>query len=306
MFDFELMRRLSTAAAVSEAEVEQLRQNRDERNETSRSFEGLDGATPESTGLSPEEIAALISPEARDIVIGFEVGNRQLYEAKYIEPEWPKGASGVTIGIGYDIGYHTKDELAKHWAGLISDTDIQRLMRAVGVKGANAGAIISDFRGIRVPWDAAIAAYERSTMPKYGALVLKAFPNSAELKGHCFGALFSLVFNRGASMDGDRRREMRNIRDYCAARNFTEVPDEFRAMKRLWEGQGLPGLLKRREAEALLFERGLEQLSSRARRALAYRLRRCRIQVLLMATASTPTRTKSRRSSRRPRLSGMK
>lgn len=214
MFDLELMRRLSAVAAISDAEVEQLRQNRETTDEAGN-LKSLSGATPESIGLSPAEISALISPEARDFVIQYEVGSRQLYEKKYIEPEWPKGASGVTIGIGYDVGYNTAAEVKAHWDGLISQDDIQRLLRAVGVKGAKAGAIISDFRGIRVPWDAAIAAYERTTMPKNGALVLGAFPNAAELPGHSFGALFSLVFNRGAAMDGDRRLEMRNIRDAC-------------------------------------------------------------------------------------------
>jgi hypothetical protein len=259
MFDLELMRRLSAAAAVSGAEVDQLRANRERDSDNGSGFEGVSPESPESVALSDADVAALISPEARDIVIGFEVSDRATYERKYFHPEWPKGDSGITIGIGYDVGYVSKDELAKHWGGLISDAEIQRLGRAVGVKGAHAQAILSDFRSVSVPWDAAIAAYERSTMPKFGRLVLRAFPGAIERPGHCFGALFSLVFNRGASLDGERRREMRNIRDACAARSFDKVPGEIRAMKRLWESTGLTGLLKRREAEALLFARGLEQ-----------------------------------------------
>ncbi|MFN0218259.1 MAG: trypsin-like peptidase domain-containing protein [Hyphomicrobium sp.] len=254
------MRRLSAAAAVSDAEVDQLRANKERDADDERALESLGPGSPESLGLSDAEVAALISPEARDVVVGFEVGSRKDYERKYISPEWPKGDSGVTIGIGYDIGYHTADELTRNWGGLISDADIQRLKIAVGVKGARAGAICPSVAEIRVPWDAAIAAYERSTMPKYGRLVLRAFPQAVELNGHCFGALFSLVFNRGASLEGERRREMRAIRDHIAARSFKNVPDDIREMKRLWEGQGLPGLLKRRDAEALLFARGLETM----------------------------------------------
>lgn len=258
MFDVHLMRRLSAAAAVSETEVDELRQHKEAFESSDASFERIDPLSPEITGLSDADIAALVSPEARDLVIGFEVGSRQLYEKKYIEPEWPKGASGVTIGIGYDVGYYTAEELRRHWDGLIDEADIAKLIRAVGVKGASAGAIVSQFRGIRVPWDAAIAAYERSTMPKYGRLALRAFPNALDLKGHSFGALFSLVFNRGAAMDGERRKEMRNIRDACGEGRFDDVPQEIRDMCRLWAGQGLSGLVKRRKAEAVLFERGLE------------------------------------------------
>ena len=129
MFDLELMRRLSAVAAVSEAEVDQLRANRE--RDSGSGFEGISPETQESVALSDADIVGLISQEARDIVIGFEVGGRPAYDSKYIHPEWPKGDSGITIGIGYDVGYVTKEELAKHWGGLISDADIQRLARAV-------------------------------------------------------------------------------------------------------------------------------------------------------------------------------
>jgi Trypsin-like peptidase domain len=260
MFDIDLMRRLSSAAAITEAEVDQLRANREGQDASAFVFENLDTPDARIPGLTDDQVAALISAEARDMVIGFEVGSRQLYEKKYTDPEWPKGSSGVTIGIGYDVGYQTADEVRKHWGGLIGAGEIQRLVRAVGVKGPNAGAIISDFRGIRVPWDAAIAAYQRSTMPKYGRLVLKAFPNAMDLHAHSFGALFSLAFNRGTSMDGERRSEMRNIQDFMRERRFESVPGEIKHMRRLWDGQGLAGLRKRRDTEALLFERGLKHV----------------------------------------------
>ena len=68
------------------------------------------------------------------------------------------------------------------------------------------------------------------------------------------GALVSLVFNRGPGMDGDRRREMRAVRDAVARKDLREIAGQIRAMKRLWEGQGLDGLLRRRDAEADLVE----------------------------------------------------
>jgi GH24 family phage-related lysozyme (muramidase) len=51
-------------------------------------------------------------------------------------------------------------------------------------------------------------------------------------------------------MDGDRRTEMRAIRDAVAQGDLAEIANQLRVMKRLWIGKGLDGLLKRRDAEA--------------------------------------------------------
>jgi len=52
----------------------------------------------------------------------------------------------------------------------------------------------------------------------------------------------------------DRRREMRAIRAAAAAGDLAEIAAQLRAMKRLWEGKGLGGLITRREEEAQLVE----------------------------------------------------
>jgi GH24 family phage-related lysozyme (muramidase) len=75
------------------------------------------------------------------------------------------------------------------------------------------------------------------------------------------GALVSLVFNRGAAMQGDRRREMREVRDAVAS---TTLPTEEKlrsiaasilSMKRLWPDT--LGLRRRRDAEAKLVEEAI-------------------------------------------------
>jgi hypothetical protein len=40
---------------------------------------------------------------------------------------------------------------------------------------------------------------------------------------------------------------------------FALIPDEIRAMKRLWENRGLDSIVKRREFEEALCESGLER-----------------------------------------------
>lgn len=216
---------------------------------------------PEPT-LSNEQIARLMSPEARQLIIGFEVTSQDAYEKKYAKPILPGGQSGLVIGIGYDVGYVTADDVASNWAGLLPEATIERLKRAAGLRGADAQALLPELSDINVPWDAAIEAFERLTVPRYGRQVLALFPNAQELDPHAFGALFSLVYNRGSSLQGERRQEMLNIRNHMAAREFNKIPNEIRAMKRLWTQAQLSGMLKRREAEAVLFERGLERMQA--------------------------------------------
>ena len=90
------------------------------------------------------------------------------------------------------------------------------------------------------------------------AKVKKALPNTDKLSEDSFGALVSLAYNRGASFskDGDRYKEMREIKENMANETFDQIPDCFREMKRLWPN--MRGLVDRREAEAKLFEAGLE------------------------------------------------
>ena len=73
-------------------------------------------------------------------------------------------------------------------------------------------------------------------------------------------ALVSLTFNRGASYakSGPRYREMREIRGDLNTGSFNRVPGRIRSMKRLWVGMpDVRGLLRRRDEEAELFEKGL-------------------------------------------------
>ena len=58
--------------------------------------------------------------------------------------------------------------------------------------------------------------------------------------------------SRGASLTGDRRREMKAIVSLVAAGNLAGIAQEITAMKRLWSKSQFPGLHKRRDDEAEL------------------------------------------------------
>lgn len=199
-----------------------------------------------------------ISDAAFDLIVAFEVTDERTYTRKYQAPEWPGVSSGLTIGIGYDVGYANKAQLWNDWDGVIPDEMIAKLERAIGVTGAKAKKIVAALKSeIKIPWDAALAVHRKHVLPRWINTVRTYLPNVDALSPDCLGALTSLTYNRGPSFtkQGARYNEMRAIKAHMAAKNFGKIPSEIKAMKRLWPGVG--GLLRRRDDEAKLFEKGL-------------------------------------------------
>lgn len=200
-----------------------------------------------------------VSQEAADLIIAFEIGDRANYSRRFGSPIWPGAASGVVIGIGYDLGYVSAEQFAADWKSSLSAADFERLLPFVGIKGKTAGAAIASLSDVHVSYEAALAFYSKTDLVKFEQQTMAAFPGADKLPPDSFGALVSLVFNRGSGLSGDKRIEMRNIHDLIIQGDYAAVPNQFRAMKRLWPD--IPGLQKRRDAEATLFEKGLAQLT---------------------------------------------
>ncbi|MBT0670707.1 hypothetical protein HT136_20270 [Novosphingobium profundi] len=228
-------------------------------------------APPSAPALAVATNAALaISAAASDLVVGFEVGSRAYYERALIHPIWPQAGSGITIGIGHDLGYTTKEAFARNWAGL-SASDRARLSGAIGKRGAAAKALLGSLRDIRVPWTLAEGVYRKVDIPEMIATTTRVLPNCERLAPDCLGALVSLSFNRGASYATarkatdtiDRYREMRAIRALMAAGQFSLVSAQIRAMKRIWRGTTIEGgMNRRRDAEADLFDAGIKAMEA--------------------------------------------
>ena len=176
------------------------------------------------------------------------------YEGIDQPSDWPGGASGITIGIGYDLGYESAGDFQADWQSRLSAGEFTTLSQVVGIKGTEAKAKASDLKTIKIKKDAAEEVFTQRSVPKYQALTQQAFPGVDGLPADAQGALFSLVYNRGTSMEGDSRKEMRAVRDAVAKADLQEIANQIRAMKRLWVNKGLDGLLKRRDAEAELVE----------------------------------------------------
>lgn len=201
-----------------------------------------------------------ISRASFDLIVEEEVSGQQAYERKYIHPEKPGGASGVTVGIGYDCGYYTAAQIRQDWGGHIPPDMVEALASCAGIKGDAAYAACDRVKSlVSVPWDAAIAVFSNVSIPKYLVATRKGLPNFDLLGPDCRGALLSLVYNRGASFStpGDRYTEMRAIRAAMVSKSFAAIPAQLRSMKRLWTTKSVRGVASRREHEAKLFEQGL-------------------------------------------------
>ena len=171
---------------------------------------------------------------------------------------WPGGASGVTLGGFYDCGQQSALRIAKDWSCL-PDITISRLMSYAGTSGAAAQRLALSAQDIDIDLEIAKKVFA-IVVDRYADITRKAFDNCELLSGDSFGALVSLVFNRGADMidtpnGSNNRLEMRQIRDAMSAQNFDLVPGFILAMQRLWPINS--DLWRRRAEEADLFTSGL-------------------------------------------------
>ena len=199
----------------------------------------------------------MISKKAIDLIIQHEVGGRAVYEKRYQKPIWAGGDSGLTIGLGYDVGYVKEAQLFSDWQGLNLNF-LNALKRFCGVKGEVVKTMMrGEVLNVIIPYNIAYEVFVKKSIPKYYALTKKIYPQLDELNEDTRGALVSMVYNRGAKIDGDSRKEMKAIIDLVAKKDYEGIAEQIERSKRLWEGKGLDGLVIRREAEADLIRESL-------------------------------------------------
>jgi len=194
------------------------------------------------------------SAKALSLILEYEVGGGKEYYERFLSgPTWPGGASGMTLAIGIDCGYYTPTELSEIFNFLPPDQ--LKAVRAASGKTGQAGKEYTKSvlnLNIKITWDQAVEIFDKYTWPKFARLAERAFPGLDSLCDNAYGAIVSLVFNRGASMAGDSRREMREIRDLVPKKDYRSIAVELQKMKRIWKDKGLDGLLERRDAESKL------------------------------------------------------
>jgi hypothetical protein len=194
-----------------------------------------------------------LTSEGRALLYEFEVGGGQDYYDRYLaRPTWPGFASGVTVGVGYDCGYNSTEVIRQDWRRF---AERERLAATAGITGSVAKGRIAALRDIVIRWELAEDVFEEVTVARFYALCGRTYPRFEALHPNAQAALLSLTFNRGDSMAGPRRAEMRAIRELTRAKDYAGIAAQLRAMKRIWRGTDIEaGMARRREAEARLME----------------------------------------------------
>jgi GH24 family phage-related lysozyme (muramidase) len=205
----------------------------------------------------PYGTSMVISKKGMEKIVEWEVSGKSAYNAKYKNPVWPGGASGVTIGIGYDLGYYTAKKIADDFKEL-PQSDIHKLISVAGLKGEKAkNAITPDIKSVSVPWEIAYKVYCSNSVPEYAKKAKGIYPEVSVLPPDAQAAILSLVYNRGTSFtlpSVESRAEMKNLVQLIKDKNLKGIAAEYRKMMRLWPSPNQRGLLIRREAEAVMIE----------------------------------------------------
>jgi len=203
--------------------------------------------------MTPEQIHLIIQDE-----IGAEYPNdKRYYNAKCASPIWAGGGSGVTIGIGFDLGFNTKAEITKAWGSKVNGNHLVYFLECSGIKGIVAKKKIGAIsRSIKIPYEIAIEVFMESSLPKFTKLTKSIYPNLDNLNDTTQAILIGLVYNRGASLkdkEGSTRRvEMRELVDATNKADYAVIAALIHRMKRLWVGTDVSGLVERRENESKL------------------------------------------------------
>lgn len=210
----------------------------------------VDAVVPE-----PPPNPCTVHPDAVALIVRYEITSETYYTTHLQSPVWPGEQSGVTWGVGYDGGHQTRARILEDWS---EHTSAGRLSMTAGVIGPRAKALVPSLADIRIPYPLAASVFEAATLPSYCELAARTFRSGwRALPPLAQGVLVVTVYNRGAGMQGDRRREMRTLRDVCVpAADLACMAREFRAMPRLWMGTPIEaGMTGRYEATAALVER---------------------------------------------------
>ena len=213
------------------------------------------GVVVEAKPAAPEEgqlTGLTVTEDSLRAVMEFECGGKSYYEKMYSSPSWPQGASGVTVGVGYDLGYNTKAQIMKDWSPVIGQRLAEILATCAGIKGSAAQSHKNRIKAsVKISFEDAWLVFVRSSVPRFAKMTVSSFPNYKKMHNVTQAMMLSVVFNRGSSLSGNRRRHMVQMRDATTDQGVINAID---AMKAIWPNSGgnHPGLRNRRNKEVTL------------------------------------------------------
>lgn len=212
----------------------------------------LAGAIPPGGGRGADPTQVIqagpmeVSKKSVENTVNHETGGYAYFQKYYQRPQDPGYSSGVTVGFGYDLKFHTPSQIRKDWAGVASTSEIDAMCSVSG----KDGSVYRQIRNkVHITWDEGLIVFNKVTLPRWGKTTYDAY----RLKGLVIhpdlgGALLGNTFNRGPGMSGSRAVEKRMRRDYIARHEWDKVPGTFLAEQRWWPGHS--GLQRRRRDEA--------------------------------------------------------
>ena len=159
-----------------------------------------------------------LTPQGYKLIIDGETGGEWQYK-KWPHPEWPKGASGVTWGIGYDATAQSESIIRIDWKKL-GKHDADRLAATHPLRHDAARRAAYSLRDITISWLLSLEVYQNVDLARTDQLCRRSFPGFDDLRPTARDAIRSLVFNRGACFAGPRYKEMRDIRDAVPGQNY--------------------------------------------------------------------------------------
>ena len=196
-----------------------------------------------------------------------ETGGLAYYHIVTRWPHFPGLSSGITIGVGYDLRFNSEENFQNLWEEHLSPEILDELSKDIGKPGTKKRVKELKKLGVEIPFKSAWPVFIDNTLPRYFSDTEVIYHSLARLPDLCRSVLVSIVFNRGNSLQGARRIEMRAIRDILLTADdlrlhkrkrkmiLENIEDQLISMQRLWEPSS--GVYKRRQAEANLWRTGL-------------------------------------------------
>jgi len=211
------------------------------------------GCAPELACAQATNVGKLVSPAGMSFILDQEVScsleNHRAYDRLYQHPEWPQGDSGITVAIGYDLGY--EPTFSFDWQPVLTAEDYRDLKQVCGLTGARARARLQDVRHVLITWDQGYQVFDLKQLPREYIKTARMFPGLQDLSLNAQSALVSLEYNRGTSLIGPGRLEMRAIRDLVPAKDYPGIAGQLRRMVHIWRGSSIEeDMTRRRNGEA--------------------------------------------------------
>lgn len=205
----------------------------------------------------------IASKKSINLLISAEVSSEAYYNKLLTHPTWPKGESGVTIGIGYDLGQMSSEAITEDWKDYVSVEDLHTMLSVSGLKGTKAQAALPKTKKVTVTFDSACQVFYKRSLPKFAKMTRGIYPGLELLEPDAVGALISMVYNRGAALNGPGRVEMKSIVHLVPVKDYAGIAAMVLHSKRLWVGKnGMAGIITRRTTEANYIANAVHEYNS--------------------------------------------